>query len=471
MIAKISKETFFDFQFAININRYCLQLPWLNRVFLMLAIFFLLFLTHPCLLLAQQHIHIDIFGPGQERLNIFIGSPRPLKGVGEQETPHAVSLLEQTIRGNLHWLPFLSFKGKTDLLQQKGPAGVKGSEIDFNRFRLSQIDLLLTVGWRRRSGSLGQVEVRAFDVYMSKLILGRGYVLLDKNQVLLAANRFCAELMKLLTGKSGFFRSKLAFVGRIGNHKEIFTVTPQGNALRQLTKLSGICLSPAWAWDGERLAFVRLTGTGHELLVWDKASGQAKEVYLPGNTIISPTFAPGGQLVVSIDPKGNPDIYSLKEDYSLDKALVQNWAIDISPDFDKTGQLMVFVSSRLGNPNIFLLDSSNRQTKRISYEGTYNTNPAISPSGRYIAYSRLTSEGHRIIVFDQLTGMEKQVTFGPGNDEDPAWGPDSYFLVFASNRKGFYQLYLTTRKGGDAKQISTGNIEANAPAWNYSFSN
>jgi TolB protein len=412
-------------------------------------------------------LHIDIYGPGQKEVNVFVATPRPLaSGANNQtSTPQSVLTLNELLINNFGFLPFLEQVANDDILGKNDCEGIISSDIDFKRFKLSQVDLLVTCGWKIKDGNRPHVELRVFDVFTQKLLLGRGYLIPKEEQMYRVANRFCAGLMDTLTGKSGFFTSEIAFVKKSHQNKEIFISTPQGYERRQLTSFQEICLSPAWSWDASSLAFTYVNKDKHELVLWNRATKKLQHIYLPGNTIISPAFRPGNSLAISVDPNGNPDIYLLDSKWHLDRHIIQNWAIDISPDFDRTGKNMVFVSSRLGNPHIFLNDMDTEEVSRISYEGTYNTNPSISPNGRYVAYSRLTDTGHRIIVYDRKKDVEQQITFGPGDDEDPAWCPDSYFLAFASSRSGAYQLYVTTRQGEFLRKIPTGSGVAKSPAW------
>ncbi|MFO8032259.1 MAG: hypothetical protein R6U22_06925 [Desulfohalobiaceae bacterium] len=414
-------------------------------------------------------MHVDIYGPGQPRLNLLMAAPRPLEDKNSQKAPEVVRKLRSKLGSNLEYLPFLRQMEQGEILLE-GPfmQGVKSEDIDFDPLRLSQVDLLLSLGWRQEGDGAVRVELRLFDAFARELLVGRGYVLSEEDQVPEAGNRFSAEVMQELTGNSAFFRSRLAFVRKSEGEKEVYTSTPQGDNPRQISDFGLISLSPAWSWDGSKLAFTLLGEERHELLIWHAESGETESIPLPANTIISPVYNPEGELVISADPQGNPDIFYLDQEGRLGEKLVDSWAIDISPDFDASGENMVFVSSRLGNPHIFLLDLEEEKVKRISFEGSYNTNPSISPDGRFVAYSRQTEQGHKLILHDLENGQEKQLTQGSGDDEDPAWGPDSFFLAFASNRSGEYRLYVTTRHGDKPKEIPTGPGEATFPAWNPS---
>ena len=419
----------------------------------------------------EKTLYLNIYGPGQSKLNIYIASPIFI-GNNENyrdEEKHIVTKLYDILLKNISYLPFLQSISQEEIVGGAKLSGVTLKEIDFNKFTINKIDLLTTIGWELLENGKIKIELRTFDIFSTKLYLGRGYILNNEDQVYIAANKYCKELMKRLTGRSGFFSSMIAFVKRTKNgSKNIFISTPQGYLQKQVTDLNGIALSPVWSWDGKSLVFTYLSNNRHELVLWN-TNGKLKRIMIPGNTIISPTFDPSGNIVLSTDMSGNPDIYILDRNFKIKGALVRSWAIDISPSFDKSGEKMVYVSSRYGNPNIFLYDFKTKQTKRISYLGKYNTNPCISGDGKFVVYSTLTEKGHRIVLCD-LTNMEEHIlTHGPGNDEHPVWGPDDFFIAFCSNRTGKYKIYLTTKAATPPRVIDTGKEDTTAVAWSKEF--
>jgi len=435
------------------------QLP----VFLACLLGFFLIFTLPRGTSAAD-LEVSIHGPGQQKVNAFLAPPSSLAGTNGTQPPALARELFSALERNFGFLPFVHSVPAEEILGKERVGGVKAEAIDFKRFVMGKVDYLFTFGFKRRDSGRVQMELRAFRTRSADLFVGRGFVVTSSKQSRIAANRFCADFMEELTGASGFFRSRLAFVRNREESREICTATPQGDSLNTVIRGREHILSPAWSWDGERIAYVQVARDGHELKIWNRGNGEIRTITLSGNTIISPSYQPNGDLAVSADPKGNPNIYLLNGE-RLGRTLASSWAIDISPRFDSSGRWMSFVSSRLGNPHIFLKDLKKGKVHRISYEGDYNTSGAISPSGQYVAYSRLTDKGHRIFIHDRLRDTTRQLTHGPGNDEDPAWGPDGYFLAFASNRSGRYRVYVGSRHGGEVKEVETGPGEAKGPDW------
>lgn len=406
---------------------------------------------------------MDIHGPGQRMVNITLLPPKGLNATPLVEA--SAKAFEALVANNLSYVPFLKLVPVSDLLGGDPSTGVKGSEIDYKPMQLARIDLCMTTGWNGN-----YIEARIFETFSGRRVVGKSYNDVSEMTMSQAADRFCSAFLEALTGKKGFFDSPIAFVRQEDTTKEIFTVLPQGRELKRITKLGGFNLSPAWSMNGERIAFTHIGKTRHELGIYDSKTKKIRLVTKGlGQTVISPVFGPNDRLTVSLNRNGATNIYELDSKLKPKRMLARSPYIDVSPGFDRTGNMMVFTSGRAGNPHIYLMDVKSGKIRRVTMTGRYNTHPCLSPNGRYVAYTHRTSNGHRIYLHDLETGREKQLTFGPGNDEYPAFGPDGYFVAFASSRSGEYKLYLTTRHGDTPRKISTGQGQAFAPAWDTSL--
>ncbi len=407
---------------------------------------------------GQDNLAVEIHGPGQARMNVVQSQP-----FADGNMPPDAQYLQELIRKNLAFMPFLKVMNETDILGGGKLSGPMADQIDFKPFSLAKSDLLITAVWRPGK-NLGEIELRAFEVFSQKLLLGRAYPGVTRADLPEVADRFCMELMTLLTGQGSIFKAKLAFVRPSSKGKDIFVVGAMGRDLTQITRYGelGMAISPAWSFDGNRIAFTLIGSSSHYLGI--SSGGKANVYTLPSTTVISPHFMPNGSIAVALNIHHNTDIFVLDSSYkNIASSLVSDSSIDVSPSFDQSGNLMAFVSDRFGNPNVLVKDLSSGSVRRVSKSG-YNTNPSMSPDGKYITYSK-QSGGHRIFVYEMATDTEKQVSFGPGSDENPSFAPDSNFIAFSSSRAGGRKIYLTTRNGDGAVQVPTGEGEAIMPAF------
>lgn len=404
---------------------------------------------------------VDIYGPGQNIVNLALATPlvaasTPATGQGAK--------LHSLVNENLGFLPFMRLTDPKSVLGGTVLAGVEPPAADFNRFLLAGSDIVVTTLWP--SGDNGSVvEFRAFETSGGARIFGKQYSGVTAKLLPDVADRFCADLLEVLTGNGDFFRSTLCFVRKSGNlNAQVCTVKPTGRNLRQITNLSGEAMSPVWSPDGRFIVFTQIDRRSHSLGVWDASTGRTQRVRFPGDVVIGPAFMPNNKVAVALSNGKYPVIYLLNHAFQKERVLEGGSSINVSPSFDSTGTKMAFTSSRLGGPQIFMKDLNSGTVTRVSQSGSYNTEANLSADGTLVVYSRLTSYGQRIFVQDLVTGTETQVSFGPGSDEQPSFCSDSYFIAFSSTRGGGHGIYLTTRHGGDAKQVPAGK-SAFFPRW------
>ena len=413
---------------------------------------------------AQQGLTIDIFGPGQAKANLLLS--RPLGEAAADRVPVLSSDLQERIHRNLRYMPFLRDMPASDIIGGDAVPTPKAPGIDFKKFAMARTDYLVTSGWRETSGGSGQVNLRVYEVYSGNFLFGQEYTEAKSGNLQEIADRFCSKLMEVLTGRKGFFESKLAFARKEGAGKEIWISGPTGSGARRVTSAGGINTSPSWSTDGSRIAFAHIGDKGHALGVHSLGTGRTDLYPVAGGVLIGPCFLPGGGVAATVEVNGQQGIYQLDgPSFKPGRPLATSWGIDVSPCFDKSGQRMAFASGRQGGPQIFVMDVGSGQVTRVTFEGKYNTSPSLSPDGKLLAYSRDSSEGHRIYVHDMVSGAEKQVSFGPGFDQEPSFDPTGYYIAFSSNRTGTYRLYLTTVHGDEAIPLDTGAGEARSPDW------
>lgn len=438
------------------------------RKIIVLTLIFLL-TAYSTSALGQDSAQVDIYSPNQSPMHFVLAQPLTKQAQGaaasgpDTAVPATAASLQSLLSNNLSYLPFLQ-----EIPGRQIPGGIRldgysKEFIDFKRFQLANVDILITAAWLDGGRT---VELRAYNSFTNSLIVGKAYHDVTQEKLPLLADRFCEALMTALTGTGEFFRSTLAFTKTEGNNANVWLVRPTGRDLRKITAVPGIAMSPHWSRDGRYIVFSVVAERNHMIGMWDRQTRKIQLKPNPSGTVIGPSFTPDNRVLVSLSQKGTtPNIFVLDHTLRQQTPLVQSWANDVSPRMDKTGRRMVFVSDRLGGPQIFNFDTASGAVTRLTTEGGYNSEPSLSPDGTLLTYSRMAGGGTRIFVRDLTTGIDRQVSFGPGRDEQPSFCADGYFIAFTSNRNGANRVFLTTRHGTPAKMVETGSGNAKFPSF------
>ena len=150
---------------------------------------------------SKAAMQIDIYGPGQNIVNLAMAAPlstgQPAQGLGKE--------LDAAIHDNLSFLPFMRLTDPKAVLGGTTLPGYQPPNVDFKRFQLAGADLLVTAGWPQGDKSGSTVELRVYETFSGQFVFGNAYSGVTKEEVQDVADRFCADLMKALTGHGDFF--------------------------------------------------------------------------------------------------------------------------------------------------------------------------------------------------------------------------------------------------------------------------
>jgi TolB protein len=418
----------------------------------------LIFLIYPCR--AWSRIYVDINAPSIQKIKIAIPDFKNLST--NKEYMELATALPDVLSNDLDLTGYFTPMDKEAFLEED-KASMERGEIRFKNWSVIGADLLLKAGYRAVGRSL-EVEVRLYDVFWGREILGRRALgkVADYRTLI---HRVGNEIIYALTGHKGMFLSKLAFVGTATGNKELYVSDFDGYNWKQVTSDKSIALLPRWSPRGEKILFNSYKDGGPMLYMTDFATGNSKRISGRDGLNIGAAWAPDGEKVaLTLSHKGNPDIYEIDLSGKIIDKLTDHWGIDVSPTFSPDGAKMAFVSDRSGSPQIYVRDLGSGSAERLTFEGNYNTSPSWSNLNR-IVFSAMKGGRFNIYVMDSDGRNLKMLTEGQGNNEDPCWSPDGRYIVFSSNRDGGYHLYIMNANGRNQRRITFLRGEQTSPTW------
>ncbi|MFQ5902565.1 MAG: Tol-Pal system beta propeller repeat protein TolB [Candidatus Binatia bacterium] len=404
-----------------------------------------------------------IVGPGAERYPMAVS---PLRNLGSVEEGGGLSEgIADVIVRDLDLSGWFRVLDRSAYIEHPQRSGITLGSFDFRDWSVIGAEGLVKGGFILQGEEL-TVELRLFDVFQEKQIVGKRYTGKVRGFRRIA-HKFADEIVFQFTGVQGVFNTRIAYVSTSGDRfKEIYIAHLDGSEKVQVTNNRTINLSPSWTPDGRSILYTSYKDGNPSLYLFDFFTGKDTKFSSRSGLNLGGRWSPDGKFVaISLERGGNTDIYLLDRTGRRVRRLTYGPAIDVSPAWSPEGDRLAFVSNRSGSPQIYILELADGKTRRLTYTGGYNTSPDWSPEGDKIAYTGRAGGRFNIFSIGVENGEPRQLTFDSRDNEEPSWSPDGRYVVFTSNRGGRYRLYVMQANGGNQLRLTGSGGDDTNPTW------
>jgi TolB protein len=224
-------------------------------------------------------------------------------------------------------------------------------------------------------------------------------------------------------------------------------------------------ISPAWSWDGTRLAYVSFEARKPVVYVHTLATGQRRALADFKGSNSAPAWAPDGRtLAVALTLTGNTQIYLIDANGGAPSRLTRTAGIDTEPAFAPDGKTLYFTSDRGGGPQIYRLALPAGEPQRVTFSGDYNVSARPSPDGKLLTYVGRRDGRFRVQVLDLASGQETTVS-DTTRDESPSFAPNGRQVLYATEIGGRGVLATATIDGRVRTRLAGPQRDIREPAW------
>ena len=187
--------------------------------------------------------------------------------------------------------------------------------------------------------------------------------------------------------------------------------------------------APAFAPDGQRLAFAAVVDGNTDLWILDITSGAQQRLTFEPIAEGTPAWSPSGDQIAFTSVGTEISIKIIPSDGAGEAKIVAEvaWLPNFSPD----GNTLAFVQADAAlNPGLWYRELQGASEPVLFLEaGLWDESPRISPDGRFIAYSSDELGSMEVYVRPFPKGDGRwQVSLGGGRT--PAWSPSGDRLYY-----------------------------------------
>ena len=314
-----------------------------------------------------------------------------------------------------------------------------------------------------------RVQYELYDVYKQQRIFGE-LINTPANQLRALSHRISDKVYEQLTGVPGAFSTRIVYVtaNRLANGKDRFRLQladADGHGAQTILDSDEPILSPDWAPDGKRIAYVSFETGRPAVYIHNLYTGQREKMPSFRGLNSAPAWSPdGNKLAMVLSRDGNAEIYLLDIATRQLKRLTNHFGIDTEPSWAQDGESLVFTSSRGGKPQIYRLTLATGAVQRLTFVGDYNARGRLSQDGRYLLMVHRDNGLFHIAVQDLQRGSIRILT-DTNLDESPSIAPNGSMLIYATNYGDTGILAAVSFDGRVKFRLPSRFGDVREPAW------
>jgi len=310
-----------------------------------------------------------------------------------------------------------------------------------------------------KTGDSISLDIRLCGSGKNDLLMGKTYKF-HKNDATAIAHKYSSAVHKTLLGEDAPYESKIVYVEKNSEGKNIVLCDYDGQNKIYVTK-TGINVMPSFI-DKQNILCVSYEKGKPDIYIIDVQNGKKTPLVATRRVDSSPNYnSINGRVIFSSSKSGNMEVYSIRKDGSDEQRITVGTSISTAANWSPNGYKIAFVSDRSGAPQIYVADFTGANANRITFGGSYHDSPSWSPDGTKIAYTAQRNRKKMIAVSSvDGSGEELITTSVAGVQEYPSWSPDGSHILFTLTNGGKTDIYAIRLKDKRLLKITnSGNAE------------
>ena len=216
-------------------------------------------------------------------------------------------------------------------------------------------------------------------------------------------------------------------------------------------------IKPVWSPSGDIIAYITGNDGFLEIVLMSAKTGEKldritkrffRNKYEEIRTDVSGfdqslTWSPDGDHIVFIG-KHHKANYLFEVNvltHKLTHYIKLNFDTVTSPNYDGTGERVVFSALKEGQTDLYTLDLETETINRLTQDSFNDTHPSWHPTKNVIVYASEREHKNRLVLIDIDQQTQQILTDSSSNAISPVWMSDGESVLFCADRAGVFDAY------------------------------
>ncbi len=391
----------------------------------------------------------------------------PFAWMGKEAPPEAMN---QIIAADLQRSGFFKVLPEDDMISMPGEA----AKVNFADWRALNVDYVVVGKMIPQADGTFQVQFQLLDVYKGKQLAG--YSIRSRKPTLrITAHQISDIIYKTITGVRGAFDTHIAYITVTKNRKDkklyrLAIADSDGFDEQIVYESTQPLMSPSWAPDGKRLAYVSFFKGRPEIYIQNILTRETTKISGSKGINGAPSWSPDGRrMALTLSKDGNAEIYVVDLKTKKFNRITRHYAIDTEAVWMPDSSGLIFTSDRGGSPQLYRVGLNSQamvseRPRRLTFDGNYNARASISADGRRVAMVHREKGQFQIAALELHTGRF-QVLTDSRLDESPSFSPNGSMIIYATedNYRGILAAVSVDGRAHQRLSLQTGDVRE--PAW------
>ncbi len=362
----------------------------------------------------------------------------------------------------------LSGRFKTTSVEQMLSRPHRAKDVLYRDWRLLKVEYLV-IGEIRRDGDNIEVTYELHNI-VTKTLEHKETIVGGRDELRDMGHHVSDVVFEKLTGIEGAFATRIMYVTAVGPLNDrtfrLNIADADGHRVETVLETREPILSPAWAPDGNRVAYVSFEKDSKPAIYIQDLQAKTRRMITNFQGLNgAPAFSPDGtKLALVLSKSGNPDIWTYDLKTRAMAKVTRHYGIDTEPSWSADGKSIVFTSNRGGSPQIYKMRLRDLNVERVTFEGDYNARASVLSDGSGLVMVHRRNDIYNISLLDLKRGRLSVLT-QTSLDESPSIAPNRSMLIYATQHAGQGILAAVSIDGGVKFNLPSSEGDVREPAW------